>query len=196
MPVPAYDQFIEPVLRFLARHPEGAPAGDAHEAAADALRLTADDRVELLPSGAQPVYKNRAGWAHDRLKRHGLSSSPKRGLWKLTSNGLTYAKAHPKLSEAEIDQLTEVGRAARLSKKDASVENVPASSQETERVRVHESPDERIELAIEEIQTAVARDLLERIAQAPISRRLVTYRGANDPTHLDRLLPGDVIKAP
>jgi hypothetical protein len=101
------------------------------------------------------------------------------------------------LSEAEIDQLTEVGRAARLSKKDASVENVPASSQETERVRVHESPDERIELAIEEIQTAVARDLLERIAQAPISRRLVTYRGARDslgPRHT--LGPSDRLRLP
>ena len=24
MPVPTYDQFIEPVMRFLAAHPEGA----------------------------------------------------------------------------------------------------------------------------------------------------------------------------
>jgi len=137
MPVPAYDQFIEPVLRVLAQHPDGVAAGDAHEAAADALRLTADDRTELLPSGAQPVYKNRAGWAHDRLKRHGLSSSPKRGLWKLTSEGLTYAKAHPKLSEAEIDQLTEVGRASRLSRKDTGAEAVPTSTPATERVRTH-----------------------------------------------------------
>jgi hypothetical protein len=26
MPVPTYDQFIDPLLRFLARHPEGAVA--------------------------------------------------------------------------------------------------------------------------------------------------------------------------
>ncbi len=34
MSVPTYDQFIEPILRFLAAHPEGAMAGEAHEAAA------------------------------------------------------------------------------------------------------------------------------------------------------------------
>jgi len=80
MPVPTYDQFIEPVLRYLAAHPDGVPAREAHDAAAAALGLTAADRAELLPSGGQAVYKNRAGWAHDRLKRSGYSSSPKRGI--------------------------------------------------------------------------------------------------------------------
>jgi restriction system protein len=76
MPVPTYDQFIEPVLRYLADHPDGALARDVHEAAADALGLSESDRQEILPSGRQAVYKNRAGWAHDRLKRAGYSSSP------------------------------------------------------------------------------------------------------------------------
>ena len=73
MPVPTYDTFIEPILRYLAEHPDGAAARDAHEAAATALGLRHADKQELLPSGVQPVYKNRAGWAHDRLKRAGLS---------------------------------------------------------------------------------------------------------------------------
>ncbi|MGO8792615.1 MAG: winged helix-turn-helix domain-containing protein [Terriglobia bacterium] len=34
-------------------------------------------------SGTQAIYKNRAGWAHDRLKRTGFSTSPRRGLWKV-----------------------------------------------------------------------------------------------------------------
>ena len=51
MPVPTYDRFIEPILRFLAAHPEGAYAKDAHVAAAAALGLTAADREEMLPSG-------------------------------------------------------------------------------------------------------------------------------------------------
>ena len=29
MPVPTYDQFIEPILHFLAAHPEGAIANEA-----------------------------------------------------------------------------------------------------------------------------------------------------------------------
>lgn len=69
MPVPTYDEFIEPLLRYLAGHSDGAAIADAYEALADALRLSAEDRAELLPSGAQPVYKNRIGWAHDRSAR-------------------------------------------------------------------------------------------------------------------------------
>ena len=69
MPVPTYDQFIEPLLRFLAQHPDGVTARQASDAAAAALGATEEQKQELLPSGAQPIYRNRAGWAHDRLKR-------------------------------------------------------------------------------------------------------------------------------
>jgi restriction system protein len=44
MAVPTYDKFIEPVLRFLAGKPDGVPARDAHEAAADALNLDDNQR--------------------------------------------------------------------------------------------------------------------------------------------------------
>ena len=64
MPVPTYDRFIEPILRFLAAHPEGASAKDAHDAAATALGLTEADREEMLPSGIQAAYKNRVTDRH------------------------------------------------------------------------------------------------------------------------------------
>ncbi len=40
MPVPTYDHFIEPVMRYLAEHTEGAPARDVKDAAAEALHLS------------------------------------------------------------------------------------------------------------------------------------------------------------
>jgi len=40
MAVPTYDKFIEPVLRFLALHPVGVPAKEAHIAAADSLGVS------------------------------------------------------------------------------------------------------------------------------------------------------------
>ncbi|MDP2678597.1 MAG: winged helix-turn-helix domain-containing protein, partial [Rhodoferax sp.] len=104
MTVPTYDQFIEPILRFLAKNPDGAPAKLAHDAAADALGLTEEDRLQMLASGTQLVYKNRAGWAHDRLKRAELSSSPKRGFWKLTAEGSAFVKAHPSPLSADVTQ--------------------------------------------------------------------------------------------
>ena len=46
MPVPPYDQFIEPILRFLAMRSDGAVAREAHDAAAAALGHSF--RFELL----------------------------------------------------------------------------------------------------------------------------------------------------
>ena len=94
MAIPTYDKFIEPILRYLASHSGGAPAKDVHDAAAAVLNVSDLDRQELLPSGVQPTYKNRAGWAHDRLKRAGLSSSPRRGYWQLTQKGTEFAQSH------------------------------------------------------------------------------------------------------
>lgn len=62
--LPTYDQFIEPILRVLQQYPEGLRAAEVHDAAADYLQLTQEQRSELLSSG-QAVYKNRCGWAHD-----------------------------------------------------------------------------------------------------------------------------------
>ena len=105
MAVPTYDKFIEPVLRFLAGKPEGVPARDAHEAAADALNLDDNQRAELIASG-QLVYKNRAGWAHDRLKRAGLSQSLSRGKWCLTPEGIKWVQVHTQpLTEEQVNHL-------------------------------------------------------------------------------------------
>ena len=115
MPVPTYDKFIEPMLRYLAQHPEGAPASVVYEALASSLGIDENDKLIPLPSRTQPVYKNRAGWAHDRLKRAGLSSSPRRGFWKLTDGGVAYAQSHPNaLTNVEVRQLTIVDPNVRL----------------------------------------------------------------------------------
>src|SRR6266545_2674069 len=105
MPVPTYDKFIEPVLRCLAAHPDGAITPDVYEAAAVALALTDSDKQELLHTG-QPVYKNRTLWAHDRLKRAGFSVGIRRGLWQLTSDGRLFVERHRgALSTDEVEQL-------------------------------------------------------------------------------------------
>ena len=71
--VPTYDHFIEPLLRYLAEHKDGASIADVYESLATRMELTPDDRAELLPSGTQALFKNRIGWAHDRTGHVGVS---------------------------------------------------------------------------------------------------------------------------
>ena len=90
MAVPTFDRFIEPLLRYLAQHPEGVQTRQAYEAVAEMVGLSEEDKRERVPSGAMLTYKNRISWAFDRLKRAGLAQNPRRGLWKITEEGIRY----------------------------------------------------------------------------------------------------------
>lgn len=163
MAIPTYDKFIEPILRYLATKPSGVPARDAHEAAAQALSISEADRQELLPSGTQPIYRNRSGWAHDRLKRAGLSSSPRRGYWQITEQGLAFAASHAApLSTKDVEQLA-VGFIDVRLKPSASSESLASESltQPIPSTSIVASPDDRLGEAVSELRRSVAAELLE-----------------------------------
>jgi restriction system protein len=166
MAVPTYDKFIEPILRFLAENPGGASAREAHDAAANALRVSDEDRQELLPSGMQPVYKNRAGWAHDRLKRAGLSSSPRRGYWQLTTQGQEFVANHPQsLEPHEIEQLAVGFMDVRLRQSgDADLLGAKGMALCVSPSVAVSSPDDRLGDAIAEMRRAVVAELLDTLA--------------------------------
>jgi len=162
--IPTYDQFIEPLLRYLAQHPQGVVTREIQEALADRMGLTDEQRATQLPSGAQ-VYKNRIGWAHDRLKRADLSVSPKRGFWQLTPLGVAFAAANPgPLAGDKLDQLTAVVPQHRLrpATEDAALAAPVVAPPQPET----ESPDDRLVRALDEISDAVATELLEVIGQS------------------------------
>ncbi|GEN10863.1 restriction system protein [Myxococcus fulvus] len=62
MAIPDYQALMLPVLDHLR---DGQPheLRVLREEIATALKLTDEDRAELLPSGAQAVFDNRVGWA-------------------------------------------------------------------------------------------------------------------------------------
>lgn len=169
MPVPTYDKFIEPILRILAAHPGGFPAREVHEAAAQALGVSDQEKQQLLPSGNQPVYKNRAGWAHDRLKRAGLSISPRRGFWQLTAKGAEYAQQHaPPLSDQEVEKLAIGFMDVRLRPQgeggtpSTGVFGPPATDL-PEPAAAKASPDDRLGEALSELRETVIAELLETL---------------------------------
>jgi len=159
--IPTYDKFIDPVLRFLERNPGGVAAALAYDAAANALGLTEEQKLRVLDSGAQ-IYKNRAAWAHDRLKRAGLSSSPRRGVWQLTEAGRGYAGDHPfPLDDEEVGRIATGYLAVKLrSAVDAAALDGPTSSELAPGSPVL-SPDDRLDSALAELKSATAAELLD-----------------------------------
>ncbi|WP_428310276.1 restriction endonuclease [Hydrocarboniphaga sp.] len=173
MSVPTYDQFIEPLLRFLATKPQGAAAKEAHDAAADALQLDDTQRQELISSG-QLMYKNRAGWAHDRLKRAGLSSNPRKGLWKLTDAGIEYARQQTApLPPAEVERLTTGFMDVRLKPAANATQLEPDAKPpivNSQSMSATASPDDRLEQALQELKETVASELLDNLKQVSPGR--------------------------
>ena len=168
MTVPTYDKFIEPVLRFLAAKPDGVPAREAHEAAAEALDLDENQRAEVIASG-QLTYKNRAGWAHDRLKRAGLSQSLARGKWCLTPQGFSWINAHPHpMSEEEVAHFAFGFSKVKLKQQPNAVDLDPEPLNQNDPAK--SSPDDRLEEALTELRDAVAQELLENLLQVSPAR--------------------------
>jgi restriction system protein len=136
-----------------------------HAAASLALGLDDADRAELLPSGAQHVFKNRAGWAHDRLKRAGLSTSSRRGYWQLTEAGRAFSRDHPApLPDNVLETLAVWHNDVRL--RPGAEENVESSTAPTviaDRGTV--SPDDRLEQALSELRQGVIAELVDLLSQ-------------------------------
>jgi restriction system protein len=116
MGFPTFRDMLDPLLRVLAEAPEGMQARVAQDRVADLLGLGENERQLLVPGGTQRLYRHRTNWAHDRLKRASLSSSPTRGVWMITELGLELVRLRPNgLSREEIHRIGNVGRNQRMA---------------------------------------------------------------------------------
>jgi len=160
--IPTYDQFIEPVLRYLAAYPEGAEASVVYEAAAVARSLTPEDRAHLLSSG-KSMYRARVLWAHDRLKRAGLSEAPRRGVWRLTHAGIEFARSHPwPLPGDLVAKLATKSDGARLrAQPTARKESLPSNAS---------APTLDLESVLKGYHDAAAKEVRERAHSASGAR--------------------------
>lgn len=159
MSVPTYDQFIFPLAKFLYEHPEGVKTPEAYDAVAQMVGLTESQRDEYVPSGAQPVYKNRIGWAHDRLKRAKLSTSVKRGVWCLTDTGRELVEKNP--DGLDDDLFESIAKPPPEIASGSIAGDVPPKKS----VVSKQTPTERIHDAVVELNDSLSRELLEAIAE-------------------------------
>src|SRR3954453_9934304 len=93
MAVPEYQTFMAPVLRALQ---DGQPrsASEIREMVATEMRISEDDRQELIKSGI-PVFDNRVGWAVTYMVQAGLIRRPKRAINEITERGLQVLRDPP-----------------------------------------------------------------------------------------------------
>ena len=112
------------------------------------------------------MYKNRAGWAHDRLKRAGLSSTPKHGFWKLTEEGIAFSAENAAPFPTELAQKLAVGF-INVKLKPAlgtTVKSISSVLPQALPVAALASPDDQLGQAVAELRQSAATELQEVLA--------------------------------
>lgn len=158
MAIPDYQSLMRPLLNLAS---DGAVHRfrESVDALADQLGLTDEERTELFPTGQQPVFRNRMGWAKSYLKHAGLLRFPKRGYFQITQLGLEALKEHPDRIDNSILDTYEGFRDFRLRRNSTGEKAAP---RETE---LAESPEDRMAAAFLQYQSEIEQDLLSTIKQ-------------------------------
>ena len=144
-----------PLLELLAD-------GDEHtsrelvEALALRLGLTDDERNELLPSGKQERFLNRASWARSYLKRALLIENTGRGRVRIAPRGIEALQARPERVDIKyLKQFPEfASRQNNRQPEDAAVDDAD---------EVVQTPEEMLEAGYQSLRRELARDLLQRV---------------------------------
>jgi restriction system protein len=146
-----------PLLRYVSDSQEHKMR-DVTDALAVQFGLTEEEKRELLPSGAAPVFYNRTAWAKTYLKKAGLMDSPKQGIVVITKRGLDILKTNPtSLNVKFLKQFPEFidFQTAKRDDDDNSVGVVDDTSTET--------PEEALEIAYQKIRKSLAQDILKKV---------------------------------
>ena len=101
MSIPDYQTLMLPLLDLLKDGQEKT-IRECIELLADQFGLSKEERAQLLPSGQQPVFDNRVGWARTYLKKAGLLESPRRGTIRITPRGREVLSQRPNRINTEF----------------------------------------------------------------------------------------------
>jgi len=94
MPIPDFQTMMLPLLQC-ASDGEEHSIHEAVESLASHFSISEEDGNRLLPSGQQPIFYNRVGWARTYLKKARLIDDPRRGYFRITDRGKEVLQRNP-----------------------------------------------------------------------------------------------------
>jgi restriction system protein len=156
MAIPDYQTIMLPLLRFGGDQKEHS-LREAIDNLSKEFGLTEEEKRELLPSGQQEVFNNRAAWARTYMGKAALLESTRRGYFKITERGVKVLKQNPdRIDVKYLEQFEEFRqfRALRHTK----------TEEEEVEVEAHErTPEEALESAYKQLRDNLANDLLQQV---------------------------------
>jgi len=121
--------------------------------------LSEEEKSELLPSGQQPIFYNRVGWARTYLKKAGLIEYTKRGYFKITTRGLDALSKKPTIIDMRfLEQYPEYAEFRRRSNNNRPPKSIPITIDEL-------TPEEALDEAYQKIYDDLSTELLEYVSK-------------------------------
>ncbi len=167
MAIPDYQTVMLPLLRFASERKAEISTRDAVETLSKQFKLSDDELRELLPSGTQPTFANRVGWAATYMKKAGLLETTRRGFYRATKRAEDILAKNPKRIDAVfLRQFPEFMDFAKLKGTRKRNGEEETEEQDTDNQK---TPLESIESAYQRLRQELASDILERLKNSPPS---------------------------
>jgi restriction system protein len=159
--IPDYQTLMAPALRALADGSQRS-AREVREIVMSGLHLTDGERRATVSSGASLVG-SRINWATTYMAQAGLINRPKRGSMQITDRGREVLAEHPGRIDNRVLANFEEFQAFKSRARDSQKRAGRSTHSHDQHASDSVTPLESIEAAVEEANTAVAAELLERI---------------------------------
>lgn len=155
--IPRYEEIMLPLLMLLSDSKEHS-LQEADDNLSAHFKLNEEEKRTFLPSGTQPVFRNRLGWARTYMKKAGLLTSPKRAYFKITERGLELLKENPSELSAEFltryPEFVEFKSIKRTKDSEEHDNNLFDTADE-------KTPEEALEYAFQKLRSELAKEVLE-----------------------------------
>jgi len=127
---------------------------------AEYFELSPEERAERLTSGRQTRFANRVGWASTYLVKTGLLERPRRGVTRIRPRGSEILEREPERIDLQVlSQFPEL-HAFRAGQ---ALDDTPPVEPEEAAETPSATPDEVMETAYEQLRSALAEELLDRV---------------------------------
>jgi len=156
--IPDYQSLMLPFLKIAGDGKEHL-FQESVEVLSQEYSLTPEQRSTLLPSGTQPIFDNRVGWAKTYLKKAGLIDYPKRGYFIITDRGRNVLSNKPdRVNNKFLKQFDEFNEF-----QNRNIQNIEENEiTETNNI-IDQTPQELIDNGISQIENYVKTELLDRL---------------------------------
>lgn len=155
---------MRPLLLLLT---DGEPKKmrDIYAALAEQFRLTEAEMTELLPSGRQPTYMNRIGWAKTYLVKAGALESTQRGWVKITTRGQQLLKEQSGISARSLMIFPEFQQFQSVNVASSALPSAQAVAAPVTSAPSLLSPEEELSALYLRLQASLKAELLEQVLQ-------------------------------